>query len=91
MLEKIESNYSPTRAIHQGDLLLRQDAVANQMFQRDQVAAINLITLKTRAAEEKAKLAELLAEELFLIKRQMGENEAEKLKVHQQIAKAKII
>ena len=37
----------------------------------------------------KAKLAELLAEESFLIKRQMAENEAEKLKVQQEIAKAK--
>ena len=38
--------YSPTKAIHQKDLLLRQAAVANQMFQRDQVVAINLITPK---------------------------------------------
>ena len=37
---------TPTRHIHQGDLLLRQEAVANQMFQRDPVAAINLMTLK---------------------------------------------
>ena len=46
MLKKIDSVYSPIRAIHQGDLLLREEAVANQMFQRDPVAAINLITLK---------------------------------------------
>ena len=36
---------------------------------------------KTRAVEEKAKLAVLLAEEPFLIKQQMAENEAEKMKV----------
>ena len=36
---------------------------------------------KTRAMEEKAKLAELLAEESFLMKRQIAENEAERLKV----------
>ena len=35
---------------------------------------------KTRAVEEKGKLAELLAEESFLIKQQMAENEPEKLK-----------
>ena len=35
---------------------------------------------KTRAVEEKAKLAELLVEEPFLIKQQMAKNEAEKLK-----------
>ena len=46
MLKKIESVNTLTRPIHQGDLLLRQEAVANQMFQRDPVAAINLITLK---------------------------------------------
>ena len=44
---------------------------------------------KTRAVEENAKLAELPAEKSFLIKRQMAENEAEKLKVQQEIAKAK--
>ena len=46
MLKKIESADSPTRAIYQRDLLLRQGAVANQMFQKDPVASINLITLK---------------------------------------------
>ena len=44
---------------------------------------------KTRAIEEKAKLAELLVEESFLIKQHMTENEAEKLKLHQEIANAK--
>ena len=44
---------------------------------------------KTRAVEEKGKLAELLAEESFLIKQQMAENEPEKLKFKQEIAKAK--
>ena len=46
MLKKIESVYSLTRANHQGDLLLRQKAAVNQMFQRDSVAVINMITLK---------------------------------------------
>ena len=45
---------------------------------------------KTRAVEEKAKFAELLAEESLLIKRQMAENEVEKLKVQQEVAKAKV-
>ena len=45
---------------------------------------------KTKAVEEKAKLAELLAEESFLIKQQMAENEAEKLKVQQEIAKQRL-
>ena len=39
--------------------------------------------------EEKAKLAELLAEESFLMKRQIAENEAERLKVQEMVAKAK--
>ena len=34
---------------------------------------------KTRAVEEKAKLAEILAEESFLIKKQTAENEVERL------------
>ena len=38
---------------------------------------------------KKAKLDELLAEESILIKEQMGENEAEKLNFHQEIAKTK--
>ena len=44
---------------------------------------------KTRAMEEKLKLAELLAEESFLMKRQIAENEAERLKVQEMVAKAK--
>ena len=48
MVEKIERVYSPTRAIHQGDLLLRQEAVTKQTFHRDLVAAVNLITLKQK-------------------------------------------
>ena len=36
---------------------------------------------KTRALEEKAKLAELEAEEAFLVRRQIADNEAEKLKI----------
>ena len=46
---------------------------------------------KTRAVEEKAKRAELVAEELLLIKQQIAENKAEKLGVQQEIAKAKAI
>ena len=44
---------------------------------------------KTRAMEGKAKLAELSAEESFLMKRQIAENEAEGLKVQEMVAKAK--
>ena len=58
------------------------------MFQRDPVAAINLTTLKQEQQKRKQS-PELLAEESLLIKRQMAENEAEKLKVQQEIAKAK--
>ena len=36
---------------------------------------------KTRALEEKVKLAELEAEEAFLVRRQIADNEAEKLKI----------
>ena len=43
---------------------------------------------KTRAAEERRKLAELLAEESFLVKQQMAENEPEKLQFKQEIAKS---
>ena len=45
--------------------------------------------LKIRALEEKAKLAELEAEEAFLFKRQMADNETEKLKIQQMAANAK--
>ena len=38
--------------------------------------------------EEKAKLAELLAEESFLMKRQIAKIEAERLKVQEMVAKA---
>ena len=44
---------------------------------------------KTRAMEKKAKLAELLAEESFLMKRQIAENEAQRLKVQEMVAEAK--
>ena len=44
---------------------------------------------KTRAMEEKAKLAELLAEESFLMKREIAENKAERLKVQEMLAKVK--
>ena len=44
---------------------------------------------KTRPMEEKAKLAELSAEESFLMERQLVENEAERLKVQEMVAKAK--
>ena len=39
--------------------------------------------------EEKAKLAELLAEESFLMKRQIAENETERLKFQDMVANAK--
>ena len=84
MLKNNKSVYSSTRAIRQGDLLLRQEAVENQMLQRDPVAVIDLITLK----QEQTKLAEMLTEDSFLIKQKMSENEAEKLKFQQEIAKA---
>ena len=38
--------------------------------------------------EKKAKLAELLAEESFLMKRQIAKIEAERLKVQEMVAKA---
>ena len=38
---------------------------------------------KTRVLEEKAKLTELEAEEAFLVRRQMADNEVEKLKIQQ--------
>ena len=44
---------------------------------------------KAKPVEEEAKLAELLAEELFLIKQQMIEHEVEKLKVQKEIAQVK--
>ena len=44
---------------------------------------------KTSALEDKAKLAELEAEEAFLVKRQMADNEAEKLKIQQMDTKAR--
>ena len=39
--------------------------------------------------EEKAKLAELIAEALFLQQRQLAENKAEQLRVQEKLAKAK--
>ena len=39
--------------------------------------------------EEKAKLAELLAEESFLMKRQIADNESKRLKVQEMVTKAK--
>ena len=44
---------------------------------------------KDRAMEEKAKLAELMAEAEFLERRQQAENEAQKLKIEEKLAKAK--
>ena len=44
---------------------------------------------KMGVMEEKEKLAELLAEESFLRKRQIAENEAERLKVREMVAKRK--
>ena len=39
--------------------------------------------------EEKAKLAELMAEVEFLERRQQAENEAQKMKIEEKLAKAK--
>ena len=44
---------------------------------------------KERAVEEKAKLAELIAEAEFLQQRQLAENKAEQLRVQEKLAKAK--
>ena len=44
---------------------------------------------KARAPEGKAKLAELEAEKAFLVRRQMANNEAEKLKIQQMVTKAR--
>ena len=44
---------------------------------------------KTRAMEEKAKSTELLTEESFLMKIQIAQNESERLKVQETIAKAR--
>ena len=46
-------------------------------------------SLKERAVEEKAKLAELIAEAEFLQQRQLAENKAEHLRVQEKLAKAK--
>ena len=44
---------------------------------------------RDRAMEEKAKLAEILAEAEFLEKRQLAENQAERLNIQEKLAKAK--
>ena len=44
---------------------------------------------RERALEEKAKLAEIMAEARFLEKRQLAENQAERLKVQKKLAKVK--
>ena len=44
---------------------------------------------KERAMEEKAKLAELMAEVEFMQQRQMAENRAEQLRVQEKLVKAK--
>ena len=44
---------------------------------------------KTRALEEKTKLTELKVEEAFLVKRQMADHEAGKLKTQPIVAKAR--
>ena len=45
---------------------------------------------RERAKEEKAKLAEIMAEAEFLEKRQLVENQAEWLKIQEKLAKAKV-
>ena len=44
---------------------------------------------KTRALEENAKLAELEAEEAFLVRKQMADSEEEMLKIQQMVAKTR--
>ena len=44
---------------------------------------------KERAVEEKANLAELMAEAEFMQQRQMAENQAEQLRVQEKLAKAR--
>ena len=62
----------------------------NQMLQESQAEAVSLETPRQEQWRRKqAKLAELLAEESFLMKRQIAENEAERLKVQEMVAKAK--
>ena len=62
----------------------------NQMLQESQTEAVSLETPRQEQWRRKqAKLAELLAEESFLMKRQIAENEAERLKVQEMVAKAK--
>ena len=71
--------------------LARAAAIAvNQMLQESQAEAVSLETPRQEQWRRKqAKLAELLAEESFLMKRQIAENEAERLKVEEMVAKAK--
>ena len=71
--------------------LTRAAAIAvNQMLQESQAEAVSLETPRQEQWRRKqAKLAELLAEESFLMKRQIAENEAERLKVQEMVAKAK--
>ena len=88
MLKKIESVYSQTRAIHQGDLFVETRSSSKSNVSKGSSCSNKSDDSKTRAVEEKAKLAKLLAEEPFLIKQQIAENEAEKLKVQLEIAKA---
>ena len=71
--------------------LAKAAAIAvNQMLQESQAEAVSLETPRQEQWRRKqAKLAELLAEESFLMKRQIAENEAERLKVQEMVAKAK--
>ena len=60
------------------------------MLQESQTEAVSLETPRQEQWRRKqAKHAELLAEESFLMKRQTAENEAERLKVQEMVAKAK--
>ena len=45
---------------------------------------------RERALEEKAKLAKIMAETEFLEKRQLAENQAERLKIQEKLAKANV-
>ena len=57
--------------------------------QKQAAVVVILADHQRRAVEEKAKLAELIAESEFLQLRQLAENKAEQLRVQEKLAKAK--
>ena len=56
---------------------------------RSSIGSTSSISSKERAVQEKAKLAELIAEAEFLQHRHLAENQVEQLRVQQKLAKAK--